>query len=288
METTTPAATVKKPHISATQVDMFTKCGEQYRRRYIEKDVIPPGVALIRGKAIHSGAEYDFRQKMETLKDLPRQEIVDRAAAEFNAQVKADGIYLCEEDAARGKDIILGEGLDEVVRLAGLLADEVLPVYQPIAVEERQLIELPSSPRDILGILDVVAWQINQPKERFGLVDYKSGKSKPQSHWDAATGLTIYALTFRAKYRQPPAFINVEQLVTNKTPKRVLVTTTRDKADFVPCISRMNAVLAGIEKQVFVPAMPGAWWCSPKWCGYWTSCSFVNSERKAAAAAAGE
>lgn len=277
-----------KPHISASQLDQYCKCPEQYRRVRIEHDPIPPGIAMIRGRSIHKGAEANYRQKLETHTDLPRQDIVDKAVAEFELGV-ADGIYLCREDASVGKDIIVGKAKDETVSLAGLLADEVLGLYQPVSVEDTQRIVLPNSPRDIIGILDLVANEISCPNGEPGIVDYKSGKSKPQSHWDSATGLTIYGLTYRAKYGKAPGFIRVEQLVSNKKPKRVPITTQRERHDFEACVSRVNVVLDAIEKQVFPPAMPGSWWCSPKWCGFFENgCPYVNGERKCASADAGE
>jgi len=45
----------------------------------------------------------------------------------------------------------------------------------------------------------------------------------------------------------------------------------------------INAVVDGVKKGVFHPAPIGSWWCSPRFCGYWFSCPFINSERQAAA-----
>ena len=61
----------KKRPISPSQIDMFSRCGEQYRRRYIEKDRLPPGVAMIRGRGVHEGVAENMRQKRHTYCDLP-------------------------------------------------------------------------------------------------------------------------------------------------------------------------------------------------------------------------
>lgn len=284
-ETQAPGAAPKKKHISPSQLNTFENCGEAYRRRYIEKEIIPPGVAALRGGSVHKGAEMNFEQKIESKVDLPKKDIVDRAVAEFEGRMKSDGLFIDSETLKRGKDIIVGEEKDTTVRLAGLFSDQVAPVYQPTAVEQKITIELPDSPRDLLGILDLTATIVADPSRGEGIVDYKTGKkTKSQGDFDTSAQITLYDLAFRAKRGKAPDFLQVEQLVDLKSgPKRVINQTTRTVADFKPAIARVNAMISGLEKGAFLPANAGAWNCSPKWCGYFGTCQFVNAERRAAA-----
>ena len=278
-----PEAAPKKKYISPSQVNLYTNCAEAYRRRYVEGEKIPPGVAALRGSSIHRGAEMNFAQKIDSHVDLPKSQIVERAAAEFDARIKLDGVFMSDEDVSRGKAIVLGEEKDITVRLSGLLADEVAPLYQPTAVEQTQRIELPNSPRDILGILDLSAYEVSDADKKVGIVDWKSGKrTKPQSDFDTSIALSIYGLTFRAKHGIAPAFTAVEQLVDTKVPKRVRNTTERTTRDFEVAVARINAVIDGSEKGVFTPASPGSWMCSTRFCGYARSCAYYNAERKIA------
>jgi hypothetical protein len=32
-----------------------------------------------------------------------------------------------------------------------------------------------------------------------------------------------------------------------------------------------------LESGIFMPANPGAWWCSERWCGYWATCVYVGN-----------
>lgn len=272
---------MSKQHISPSQLGTYENCGEAYKRRYIEKDIIPPGCAAHRGRGIHRGAEMNFSQKIESKVDLKRDDIVDRAVAEFEASIKADGVLLSPDEEARGKGVVVGEEKDTVVSLAGLFSDEVAPVYQPTFVEEKIKIELPNSPRDLLGILDLTATIIKEPGRGEGIVDYKSGKkTKPQRDFDVSSQLSLYDLAYRAKRGKAPDFIQVEQLVDLKVPKRVTNMTVRSVGDFHATIARVNAMIQGLEAGIFMPASAGAWNCSPKWCGYWGTCPYVNSERK--------
>ncbi len=51
-------------HFSVSQLSMFQRCGEQYRRRYMEGDIFPPGLALVTGRATHKSAEVNLKQKV--------------------------------------------------------------------------------------------------------------------------------------------------------------------------------------------------------------------------------
>lgn len=274
---TIPIVLPPKPHISASQMGTYLDCGERYRRRYIEKDILPPGIALIRGTSIHKAAEVQFKQKIQSHQDLPVKQIVDLAVATFEERVKTQGVYLDDEEQARGQAAVVGEAKDGTVRLADLFGREVGPAYQPKLVEEKQVIALPNAPRDLLGVLDLV-------DEGDRVIDHKtSKKTANQKDWDTSTQLSVYALTFQAKNGKPPTDIIVEQLVDTKTPKRVTFHTERIMADYRALVARINTVVDGIEKGMFLPANTGWWGCSPKYCGYWKTCNYVNSERKAAA-----
>jgi len=112
----------EKPHSSSTQLEMYWRCPESYRRRYVEGEKIPPGIAPIQGKAYHVGAETNFRQKIESWVDLPKKEIVEAAAAAFDTEL-AGGYILSEEEVGRGSSVIIGEAKDKLVQLAELHAE---------------------------------------------------------------------------------------------------------------------------------------------------------------------
>lgn len=262
-----------KPHVSASQIKTYLNCGEQYRRRYIEKHIIPPGVAATRGTSVHKGAELNFRQKIKTRKDLPVKEIVDYAATVFDEQIKREGVFLSPDEEAVGQAKVVGEAKDTTVRLTELLAKEVAPAYQPLLVEEKQRIVLPKAPRDILGVLDLV-------DENRVIVDFKSRKKTGrQDDWDADIALTIYSMSLHARDGKPPAGIVVEELVDTKVPKRVTWRTTRTRPDYEAVVARINTVVGGVEAGVFLPANTGWWGCSPKYCGYWNSCIYTSKKK---------
>lgn len=265
-----------KPHLSATQLDCFARCPEQYRRRYLEGERIPPGVALIKGTGFHRGAETNMRQKLDSRRDLPETEIVEAAAAAFD-EAAAGGLTLSAEEAARGAPAVLGEAKENLVDMARCHARQQAPDYQPILVEQVVRIELPG-PRDLLGVIDLA-------DDRDRVVDFKtSGKAKPQSEADASVQLTVYAAAFHAHVGRLPSGLLLDTVVTTKKgSRREALETVREEADFSALAHRINAISSAIDAGSFAPASPGAWWCGAKWCGFYETCCFVNPNRGRAA-----
>ena len=265
----------RKPHVSASQLDLYCRCGEAYRRRYLDGERIPPPFAILRGTAIHRAAARNFAQKRDSRQDLPAGEIVEAAVAAFGAELDAQGVTLTAEESARSGAAI-GEARDTVAALAEAHANTQAPDYMPVLVEETVRIELPAASRDLLGVVDLL-------DDRGRVVDFKNVRKKPsQAEADASTQLTVYAsaATTIAAGGVVPSETRLDALVVGaKGIRREVVASARDRQDFAALANRINTVTDAIEKGIFAPATPGAWWCSAKWCGYFATCRFVNPNR---------
>lgn len=258
---TNAIAEAKKPYLSPSQIDMYLRCGESYRRRYIEGERIPPGVAMLQGTGVHAGAEVNFRQKVDTHSDLPFRDIVDAAVDGFDRSLL--GGYVIDPEGPAPD-----EARDQVATLAMLYADEVAPEYQPVHVEQAVKIELPGA-YDMLGVIDLA-------DDHGRVVDIKTtGKAKSQNECDTSAQLTFYAAAHRVLTGELASEVRLEVLVKTKRPKRVMLASTRGQEHFVSLANKINAVSAGIQAGVFLPAEPGSWMCSPKFCGYYHTCPFV-------------
>ena len=64
-------------------ISTLLSCGEQYRRRYVLKQIRPPGVALHIGSATHKGVEENLKEKARSGKLLPLDSVTDAAVESF-------------------------------------------------------------------------------------------------------------------------------------------------------------------------------------------------------------
>jgi len=266
----------KKPHFSASQLGMMARCGEQWRRRYVEKEKSPPAIAMLKGTALHHGAEVNFKQKIESHKDLSKADIVENAVGKLEAAFK-DDVSLTADEQKIGVKKLLHNITGEVVKLAEAHADEQAPEYQPIAVEQEFRVVMDECDYDLLGYIDLI-------DDTQRVVDLKTSKAKPKK--DVAndsiqlTGYAAYQVT-QGVY---PINVRLDFLTLNKKGvTRTKVDSVRDAGDLRALGRRIDMAANAIQSGVFMPSIPGTWWCSNTWCGYWNTCPYVNSERTAKA-----
>lgn len=262
----------KRRHISASQMEMFAKCPESWRRRYIEREIIPPKLAMLKGSAVHSGAEHNFRQKIDSHEDLPTTEIIDAAVSAYEDKLKHDGYQLGKDESEQ----TVGETKDLVALMAAGHAMQQAPDYQPAEVEKQFRLELPAISHDLVGVIDLVTTSGD-------VVDFKtSGRSMSPADAEVSTQLTVYAAS---KNPDGESTVRLDVLLepTTRNPvRRQVIEAKRDKTD-LPILARRVAIVSKtIDAGLFPPAAVGSWWCSESWCGYWSTCPYVNAERIAA------
>lgn len=261
-----------KPHISPTQIESICRCGEAYRRSYIMGEKIPPKIVQIKGTCVHESARCNFSQKVDSHVDISLDDFKEMAAATFDKQISR-GYLLTREEQQRGHRIVLGEAKDESVYLAELHAREQAPDYQPVDVEQEGRIELRNSTHDIL-------MRIDMEDDQRRVVDFKTAARKErQSTADSSVQLTTYAAHHQLKHGSPPSEVRLDVLVKTKKPYRQVLLSQRGPDEFQALANRVNMVLATIKAGTFLPATPGAWWCSDDYCGYWSTCPYVNRNR---------
>jgi hypothetical protein len=256
------------PFVSQSMIGQFYRCSEQWRRRWIEKEIIPPGVAARRGTAVHKAAAVNHLQKINSKIDLPLGDLQDATRDEYVRVVKEEGIFIPKDQVSASSKLI-GDGLDSAVSLTAVYHRDLAPQIQPIMVEERQVIDVGLSV-ELQGTLDTVT-------ENQWLVDIKTAaKSKNINEAHNSLQLTFYAGLYYSKYGSWPERLSLEILVATKEPKHQSLETTRDSDDWQDLLIRIKLMLAQIETGLFPPCEPGSWICSPVWCGYFQSCKYAN------------
>jgi hypothetical protein len=259
-----------KPHLSWSQVQMFSMCGERYRRRYIQGEIIPPGIACMVGRATHSGIEANLRAKLATGSLLPTDAVSAAARDALNSAIDKDGVELTEEEQGRGLSAVRGEAVDAAVALSILHHDVLAPQITPAHIERPFRLLLGGFSHDLVGYLDL--------QETDGCVrDTKTAARSPSvGSADASEQLTCYALARKVLDGAIPPRLTLDVLVKTKTPKAIVQETMRTDADFRPFLQRVAITGRMLNAGLFPPATLGSWCCSPKWCGYWHTCPYAH------------
>ena len=267
----------KLPHLSASRIQTLGRCGEQYRRRYECGDIARPGLALVRGRSVHKGRATHMRHKLVS-DELMAPEAVCQAVTDDLDVVLADGmegLLLTSEQKAMGMDRIRGDLHDGSRRLA-LLDYHTFGLHTtPAEVEVELAVQPKGFPVPLIGYVDLI--------DSDGWIDdlKTTSKSPPKGEADSSSQLTMYSLLRRANRPGIEAGLRLQYLVDlKKTPKVVVQETTRDRDDYEAWVNRVGTALEVIEAGIFIPANRNAWWCDPRYCGYWSTCPYVNGKRR--------
>ncbi len=257
-----------KPILHISQVETLERCGEQYRRRYGEKEIIAPGIALVVGISTHKVIETDLENLLAAGALLPDEAIADLAYQETLRLFEGE-VFIDEDDKGKSLAAVRGETADVVIALTDLHHKRVAPTIRPVALEEEWKLET-QLPYDMAGRIDI--------REATRIRDTKTtAKSPPKNAADKSDQLTMYAMANKVYRPDDPApSLLLDFLVKTKTPKHVHLETTRGDEDFRALLDRLAVAMSAIEKGIFVPASSGHWICSPRYCGYFSTCKYTR------------
>lgn len=259
-------------HMSVSQLDMFFRCGEQWRRRYIEEDIMPPGIAARVGTGVHKAAETNYLHKMQTGLDMELDAVQDCAADAYDAALQG-GVFFAPDEVAGAKKA-MAEGRDNAVALAKVFREKLAPQVKPALVEEKIIFELPDVDLPIVAILDCFT-------EDKALRDLKTaGKKWTEDKAHTSPQAAIYREAVKHRTGAYPQRIAFDVLVNGKTPILQTLQTERDTSDTLVVVRKFQTMLAAIRAGIFHPAEQGSWGCSPKFCGYWHSCPYISAFQK--------
>jgi len=256
--------------ISPSRILSYLRCGESYRRRFLDNEIIPPSIALHKGKATHKGIEKNNVYKKETKEDMKLKEVLEIISNEYDQNIKKEGLLLNKEEETIGKDKIVGEGKDTIISLGRLYREEVAPDIMPLYVEEKVIIQT-SQQVELVSVLDLC-------DDKKNIIDFKtSNRKKNESEISSDLQLSFQALTFRSLTKENPNSVNFCVLIEKKQPEVQNLKGTRTEVEYKILLNYINIYLKGIRNGVFMPPNPTiTYYCNPKWCGYFNTCDFTK------------
>jgi len=255
--------------IHQSMLNMFLRCGEQGRRRYIEKEIIPPGIALGRGTAVHSANKTNLRQKISSHQDLPLADLQDCARDGYIKSFK-HGVYLPKEQISDKKKL-LNEGLNDALRCTKVYGERVAPYVQPLQVEEPFEVEAPGLEITLAGRMDyqekptigdlkstTKAWAEGQIEKEIQVPFYSFAHEK----WKGVRPEFVYHILIarRGKDGRPTS----EDLQEQKM--------TVDDKHYNALFAKIRVFLQMLKTGTFPYANPSIWYCNPQYCGYYYTC----------------
>lgn len=275
---------MKLDHVSPSTLGQAAKCGEQLRFR-LQEGPEPPGFALIRGRAVAESIERNMTAKLNGGDPRPLEELGQIAHDAVLRELEVGSVRL---DLAEDGEVLTfaearGRTIDDAVTLAALHAHAAAPNILPTAVEAR--VELSSSrlPVKLVGVLDLIAEDRNGGET---IRDAKANGKRPDaSSADDSDQLTAYDALYRGLRGKAPSGLILDHLVL---PTKTLgpryfehQAPARTPADFDALAGRIERVVRAVDAEVWIPAPEGAWWCSEKFCGYWSRCVFARGRKRA-------
>lgn len=254
--------------IHQSSLSMALRCGEQFRRRYMLGEIIPPSIAAARGTSLHYANEVNLRQKVKTKKDLPLSDLKDAARDKFIRTLEK-GVFLPKNQQGE-KTNLLNEGLNQSIQLTSLYRREVAPEINPIEVERSFLIDI--------GLDLPIAGRIDH--EQTAKVDDLKTTTRSWSPARIYKEIqpVFYSIAHQYEFGERPLFRYHIMVALKRQPKHQLQSRTCTDNDYHALVSRIESFLKMLQAGIFLPAEIGAWVCDPKWCGYFTTCRYVGNE----------
>lgn len=256
-----------KGYLSVSQVTQYLKCGEAYRRRYVLEQPIKSTSATAQGRSVHKAAEK-LHLSMIANATISEEEMVQVYSDTHDVEMK-DAVILEEDQTEKSiKDVgvLLTRRYHKYAVFGGTDANSkvVLPL-KPVAAERSFKVHLPvleSDPIPFVGVIDL--------EEEDGIADLKT-KNKPASQLEADNSLqlSIYA------YVTGKPSVRLDQLVkpTKTLPARYFRTESiRTKTEALHAVDVVADVAVDIAAGRFRRTNPENWWCTEKWCEYWSDC----------------
>ncbi|MBA3051905.1 hypothetical protein FP828_03700 [bacterium] len=259
-----------KRSLGMSGINMLFKCGEQFRRRYIMNEIVPPGIALIIGSSTHKSIEVDLTEKKDTGKLAPGDLLAEIASEQIKGAWDK-GVILNDDEKLAGKRATRNDAINTAIAMSNLHHEIVAPTIEPINLEDYFSFDISGTNWKLAGTSDIE----EKVAGGIGLRDTKTaGKSPGKTDADDSRQLTMYSLKVLKQTGSLPKHIQQDYLIKNKTPKYVSQETERTAGDIKTLLVCVAQAIKVIESGIFTPCSTSAWWCAPAYCGYFGTCKY--------------
>lgn len=257
--------------LSPSGISRYRSCPKQFEYAYILGIRQPPGIAAVKGKAIHKGVEMVHKHTIETGSLMGREEATAYVSDKWDKEIVEIPPEKREEDEVP-VGVVKGRALNNF----DVYYSAAVPLIRPVAVEKPFARKIGCVPvRGIIDLIDKGPGEYtldddpDQPPPDVEVVsDLKTTKKRWSDQQVAFhVALTIYAIVEQADN------IRVDLLLDQKrgcqyTPLRA----TRSFHEKKIVTEDVEVIAHAIKQGIFPRCDPTSWVCTPKWCGYYDTC----------------
>ncbi|MGH2954671.1 MAG: PD-(D/E)XK nuclease family protein [Thermoanaerobaculia bacterium] len=275
--------------LSVSSIRTLRQCPERWRRRYVERHYEPPSGPMVAGKAAGAAEAASDHTWIETDAPLSADDVLDVYSDEFDQATAEEEVDWKGERPATLKDS--GAGALRVYH------NTLIPeTPKPIAVERKAELTVEGE-LDIEGESGEVVFVAYLDLEVADgtVIDRKLTKQRwSQEKADADLQATAYLAARRAEAdsagAEPASGFAFDAMVRVQKPYAERVPTERTDEQLDDFLGRILGAASEIawrsETDHWDYAPDGAWWCSERSCGYWSSCPGGGLFRRRASEAA--
>jgi len=260
-------------HYSCSQITEYLKCPYSYKLKYIDRIPTPKNVALVFGSSIHRALEFNFKSKLHSKKDKPKNKVVDNFVEELETHKE-------EISWTKGFDYHKDMG----VKLLKLYMEDYASAIMPAAIEKKFVYLLPNTGYKFLGYIDLIT-------DNLTVIDHKTAAKSPH---DIAMKKYEYQLSSYSLGMQQlnPKTMEFDEPITMQEvlDKKDICTTRLDffmkyknpeirshlsvkrPKDYYYFINLTNTVIESIENRSFFP-QPFQMLCNRNYCDFYDECN---------------
>jgi RecB family exonuclease len=243
-------------YLSNSRVAKYLRCGEDYRRTYVDGHRWKGNAATSVGRSVHSLVENTLRELVRTGKLRTLEEGLDEAPG------ITVGILEGTELVGDEKDVSEDEYVTRVRKAYEAWHRIRAPEIVPLAIEES--FDQRLNGIRVKGIIDLIDVGTGIKT----VVDLKITKRK-KSEREAKNSLqlTIYSAVTGIPTVGFDAVVN-KKAGTEVHPVRATLT----QGDMAWAGTLVRNVAENISRGAFPLASPEEWWCTEKFCSHWAEC----------------
>ena len=253
--------------LSPSGFNMYRRCARQFEYAYMLGLIRPPVIAMVKGTAIHRGAEVVHKHTIEHGKLLGLTEATQAVSDSFDDE---------KEDIQEGTKEEKGSAKDAAIHNFKVYYTQAVPVIDPVAAEKPFAFKVGTVPfRGVIDLIDRVPGEYSleddpelPPPKVEEVSDLKTTtKTWVKQKLDQEPQLTFYALAENTN------LVRVDFVLDQKSgcrylPKRAL----RDQNIKRLLVEDVEETAHLIKRGIFPRCDPTSWVCTERFCGYFNDC----------------